>query len=448
MNSKWNRPHGVDITLTRFSFLLWTALLPVPGQAADYLELLDFQLIDGTGAAPRAVERLVARDGVIAAIDDLGTAGEQAPGDTWQRISLAGAWVIPGLVDTHVHVARFPDARARAERILRGAVRGGVTSVLDLGGDARALADVERALARGEFSGPTLVFSAMFGGPGIFIGGPTTQLAYGRPPGDAPWTRAVDGDTELPLAIAQAKGAGAGNIKLYGNMTAALAARVIAEAHRQGLRTTAHATLFPARPGELVEAGINILSHAPYLVWEAVETVPDDYGARISGPWSEIPADHPDLLALYRAMAERGVALDATLFVYRAMQDYSPHVQADWAPDAFAWGAQAVRHAHAAGVTITTGTDWFEPRNEYAPPNTHTELQLLVEHAGLTPMDAIVAATRNGAAAIGLEARRGTVEVGKAADLLVLEASPLEDIRNTAKIRMTIKDGRSVSPRP
>lgn len=434
--------------IKRIACLLLFIAGPVWAEPAEYLELLDFQLIDGTGEAPRPVARLIARDGVIVAIDERGEIPETGDSDSWRRVSLAGAWVMPGLVDTHVHVGRFPDTRDRAMRILRGAARGGITSVLDLGGDARALADIERAMARGEFIGPTLAYSAMFGGPGIYTGGPTAQLAYGRAPGLAPWAQAVTDDTELPLAIAEAKGAGAGNIKLYGNMTPSLAAAVIAEARRQGLRTTAHATVFPARPGDLVAAGVNTLSHAPYLIWEAVETVPEDYGARTSGPWQDIPADHPALLRLYRAMSERGVALDATLFVYRAMRDYSPQVQADWAEDAFNWGAEAVRHAHAAGVMITTGTDWFEPRNEYGLPHTHDELRLLVEHAGFSPMESIVAGTRNGAAAIGMGEDRGTVEIGKHADLLVLEANPLEDIGNTSRIRMTIKNGRPVAPRP
>jgi imidazolonepropionase-like amidohydrolase len=79
-------------------------------------------------------------------------------------------------------------------------------------------------------------------------------------------------------------------------------------------------------------------------------------------------------------------------------------------------------------------------------PHTHEELALLVEAAGFTPMEALVAGTRDGAAALGMAATRGTVEVGKAADLLVLEASPLADIRNTQQIRMTVAGGRLVEP--
>lgn len=437
------------IRSARWLLVLVLPLAPASAWPAEILELRDFQLIDGTGAPARPVSRLVAREGTIVAIDGRGEVPVPSAKDRWQTLDLAGAWVMPGLVDTHVHVGRFPDARSQAERILGNAVRHGITAVLDLGGDARALADIERALAAGEFTGPTLVYSTVFAGPAVFADGPLSRMSPGRAAGTAPWTQALTGSESpawIELAVARAAGSGAGNLKLYGNLTPQVAWQAIAQAKRQGLRTTAHATVFPARPSELVEAGIDILSHAPYLVWEAVDEVPDDYGTRISGPWDRVPPDHPALLRLYRTMAERGVALDATLFVYRAMRDYSPMVQVDWSAAAFAWGAQAVRHAHAAGVMVTTGTDWFEPRDEDGLPHTHQELRLLVEHAGFSPMEAIVAGTRNGALAIGEGERRGTVEVGRMADLLVLEASPLEDIGHTTRIRMSIKHGRVLHP--
>ena len=126
--------------------LLFLALAVPTAHAAEYLELTDFQLIDGTGAPARRVHRLVARDGVIVTIDGQGEMPKPEPDARWLRIGLNGAWVLPGLIDTHVHVARFPDTSTHAKAILERAVRGGVTSVRDLAGDARALADIERAV--------------------------------------------------------------------------------------------------------------------------------------------------------------------------------------------------------------------------------------------------------------------------------------------------------------
>lgn len=416
-----------------------------PLQAAEYLELTDLRLIDGSGAPARSVSSLLVRDGVIVAIDAAGERPVPEADARWTRIGLAGAWVMPGLIDTHVHVSRYADPR-RGDRVLASALRGGVTSVRDLAGDARALGEIERAIEAGEWPGPTLVYSALFGGPAVFRNGPTADMAPGRPPGEAPWARRIDAATDLRQAVAEARGAGVRNIKVYGDLKPRLAAALIREARRQGLMTTAHATVFPAAPGDLVDAGIGSLAHAPYLVWEAADTVPDDYGQRINGPWSRIAPDHPRLLALYRRMAERGVFLDATLYVYKAMKDYAPaQMDTGWTEAAFAWGAAATRLAQAAGVRVTTGTDWFEPRDEGDLPHTHDEMALLVEHAGFTPAQAIVAATRNGAAALGLD-DRGMLAVGKRADLIVLDADPLADIHNTRRIRFTVRRGIVVAP--
>jgi len=429
--------------------LLLVACLVAPvAPAAEILELTNLHLIDGTGAPARDVARLVARDGRIVALDAAGTVPVAEPGDRWTRIDLGGAWVMPGLVDTHVHVARFDDAYPQAKRILDVAVRGGVTALRDMAGDARALAELERARARGEIRSPVIVSSALMGGADIFEDGPTAQMASGHAPGEAAWARRVDAQTDLVLAVAEAKGSGVGQLKIYGDVAPPLARRLIAEAHRQGLLAAAHATVFPTGPGDLVDAGIDSLAHAPYLVWEGADVIPGDYNKRIDGPWATVPPDHPKLLALYKRMAERGVFLDATLYVYKAMNSYPGRPPQPWADVAFAWGAQATKLARAAGVRVTVGTDWVEPNNDFELPHTHDELALLVEAAGFTPMQALVAGTRDGAAAMGVGATRGTVEVGKAADLLVLDANPLEDIHNTQRIRMTVADGRVVLPYP
>ncbi len=412
--------------------------------AAEILELRDFQLIDGTGAPTKAVQRLVAVNGTIVQIDANGSAPEPQPRSRWTRIDLAGAWVIPGLIDTHVHIARFPDTHAKASEILNQAVRGGVTAVRDLGGDARTLAELDRAIAAGEFIAPDIIYSAMFGGEDIFVAGPIAQFATGRALGEAAWARRVDAASDLRLLVAEAKGSGARNLKLYGDLTPALAAELISQGRDLGMLSTAHATLFPAGPKALVDAGVGSLAHAAYLVWAAVEQIPDDYQQRTAGPWQAFPADHPRLLALYRQMAEADVTLDATLYVYEQMQTYPGVPHMPWTVQAAAWGAEATRHAHAAGVLVTTGTDWFEPRNERELPHTHEELVLLVDKAGFTPLAAIQAGTHNGAIALGLGQTHGTLEPGKLADLIVLEADPLADIRNTQKIRFTVRKGRVV----
>ncbi len=432
-------------TTQRSLLILWSLCLSFSAApATEILELRDFHLIDGTGAPTQAVQRLVAVDGTIVQIDADGSAPEPQPQSRWTRIDLAGAWVMPGLIDTHVHVARFPDTYAKARQILNQAVRGGVTAVRDLGGDARTLAELERAISAGEIIAPDIVYSAMFGGDDIFVAGPIAQFATGRAPGEAAWARRIDAASDLRLLVTEAKGSGARNLKLYGDLTPALATELISQGLDQGMLSTAHATLFPAGPKTLVDAGVGSLAHAAYLVWAAVDQIPDDYQQRTAGPWQEFPADHPRLQALYRQMAKAGVTLDATLYVYEQMQTYPGVPHMPWTVQAAKWGAEATGHAHAAGVLVTTGTDWFEPRNESELPHTHEELVLLVEKAGFSPLEAIQAGTRNGAIALGLGQTHGTLEPGKLADLIVLEADPLADIRNTQKIRFTVRKGRVV----
>ncbi len=431
--------------VTAFLTLAFLAASPA-AHAVRYLELVDFKLIDATGRAERQVQHLIARDGVIVQIDSEGRAPTPEPTASWTRIGLDGAWLMPGLIDTHVHVARFPNAYEMATKILQRSVRGGITGVRDLGGDARTLAEIERAGDNGEMIVPHLVFSAMLGGPDIFKQGPIAEMAAGRTPGQAPWAHEVTAKTDLRQLIAEARGSGATNAKVYGDLSPRLATRLIREARRQGLLTTAHSTVFPAGPADLIEAGIGTLAHAPYLVWAGVDHIPADYQKRTEGPWKEIAPDHPRLLALYRRMAERGVTLDATLYVYKAMQNYPGVPKMAWTESAFEWGARATHLAHEAGVLVTTGTDWFEPADDFDLPHTHQEMALLVESAGFTPMQAIIAATRNGAIAIGRGKTHGTVELGKVADFVVLDADPLDDIHNTSRIRFTIRNGHVVRP--
>lgn len=424
--------------------VLWLSLAVAvnPPARAELLELTGFTLIDGTGAEPREIERLTVRDGRIIGIDGAGEHGAPEPGEVVTTIDLDGAFVIPGLVDAHVHLANYPRPRAELAERLGWSLDHGVTTLRDLGGDARILADLKRAIAAGEIEGPHLRFAAMFGGEKMFDHPAIGAAAQGFELGEAPWLRAASGEVDLPAIIAMARGAGVSAIKLYGDLDAARVSEIVDESSRQELMAWAHGTVFPASPGELVAAGVSSLSHAPYLVWEGADEVPADYAMRTQGPWDEIAPDHPRILELLDAMAERGVVLDATLSMYRDMHQYRPPEGIEWAPVAFEWGVSLTRLAHERGVPIAVGTDAFFPVSPHAPPNTHVEIETLVEDVGLSPMAALVAATQNGAIAAGVGDERGTVEVGRIADLVVLGSDPLADIRATRDIRHVIVSGR------
>jgi imidazolonepropionase-like amidohydrolase len=256
-------------------------------------------------------------------------------------------------------------------------------------------------------------------------------VSRGVPPGEAPWARAVTAKTDWRQVVAEARGTGATAIKVYAAVSAPVLKPLVREAHRQGLKVWAHATLFPARPSEVVAAGVDVVSHASLLVWETAERIPGFNDRRRAQPPS---ADDPRIQSLLHAMARRGTILDATLFV---MGDAPPEIRR--------WSSEVTRAAWAAGVQVSAGTDSIGVDAPGTMPDIHEELALLVE-AGLSPLDAITAATRNGARAIGIEAARGTIAAGLAADLVVLGADPLADIHHTRDIVLVFRDGVRYAP--
>jgi len=348
-------------------------------------------------------------------------------------MDLTGKFLIPGLIDSHVHLATDPsntDRRQAVEQRLRHALRGGVTVVRDMAGDARALADLSRAALLGEIESPAIYYSALLSGPDFFDDPRVQSSSRGLTIGSAPWAFAVTDTTNLALAIAAARGTGATGIKLYAEVPAALIPRITAEAHRQGMRVWSHATLVPAIPTDAANGGVDVLSHASLMLWE-VETLPD-FRQRLNANYATAKPDDPKLAVLFETMAARGTALDATLYVMRSR------------PEALSFAAGVVRHARAAGVPIIAGTDAIGAPADGPLPHLHDELELLVTEAGLTPLEAITAATLTPAGALGLEASHGSIAVGKTADFVVLGADPSAAIRNTRKIEAVYRGGRRV----
>jgi imidazolonepropionase-like amidohydrolase len=400
--------------------------------AGSILALTHVTVIDGTGAPAEPDQTVVLRGDTIAAVFP---STAKPPPDGADVLDLTGRFVMPGLIDTHVHLATDPsdgDRRPAVERRLRNALHGGVTTVRDMAGDGRALADLSRAVLAGDIESPAIYYAAVMAGPEFFTDARVRLATRGVAPGTAPWLLSVTATTDWPRVMAEARGTGATAIKVYAAVPAGVLRPLVAEAHRQGLKVWAHATLFPARPSEVVSAGVDVISHASLLVWEAMTEVPPL--SRAGRPDSTIRPTNVLVASLLRLMARRGTLLDATLFV---MGD---------APARAKWAAKATHEAWKAGVGITAGTDSIGVDQEGTLPNIHEELRLLVEEAGLTPLAAISAATLNGARAIGIEATRGTIAAGKLADLVVLSADPSTDIRHTRDIVYVFRAGRRYEP--
>ena len=196
--------------------------------------------------------------------------------------------------------------------------------------------------------------------------------------------------------------------------------------------------MFPAKPGDLVADGVDILAHAPYLAWEGSPAT-SDYTQRARGDFVHVAPDSPAIDAVLDGMRAKDLALNPTLWIF------AEGLAKDDLTDArIAWSNAVTRRANAKGVRIVAGTDDMLDPAKNPLPLLHRELEQLVSGAGLTPLQAITAATSGAAHAMGIEATRGTIAVGKMADLVLLSADPSADIRNTRQIRMVIKDGRLV----
>jgi imidazolonepropionase-like amidohydrolase len=399
-------------------------------------------VIDGTGAAPRAGTTILIEGQRIAAVYPDGS--RTLPKDVQVR-DLSGRFVIPGLIDAHVHLTDAEPDIAHYQAFLRALLMGGVTTVRDMAGNDRLLAWLAQQTDTGAFAGPDIYFVALMAGPSFFAEDSRVQdAAPGELVGTAPWMKAIDDKSDLPFAIAEAKGTGATAIKIYANLSAGLVRSIAVEAHRQGLRVWTHATIFPAKPGDAVAAGADTISHSPYLVWEAAPTVPDDYGLRAKGDFAHVRPDDPRILALFDAMKQRGTILDATLLAFRETAERHPEKVGE---NIMPWSYAVTRLAHERGVRIDAGTDGqglpdaSDKPDLDAMPDIHAEMALLVEHCGFTPLEALRAATQVGADAAGQADVRGTIAPGMRADLVVLTADPSVDIHNTTRISMVVKNG-------
>jgi imidazolonepropionase-like amidohydrolase len=393
------------------------------------------KLIDGTGSAPRKDMAVVVRGERIASV--LADA-DLKPADLAgaRVVDLSGKYLLPGLIDSHEHLATPPD-RKRAEATLRRDLYGGVTAIRDMADDLRAVAELARASRVGEIPAPDIYSAALFAGPSFFVDPRTEAANAGVTPGTAPWMQAVTDATDLRMAVARAQGTSATAIKIYANLPGPLVAKIAAEAHRQGMQVWAHSAVFPATPVEVLAAGPDVVSHTCYLAYQ-VTGVPASYQERTPvDPTPFVRGDNPVVGSLFAEMVRRGIILDATVRVYVEGDKRAAKPSLCTAELATILTRQAWR----AGVQLSTGTDGTAPR-ESPWPAVYDELELLAGKVGMPPLEVIRSATLIGARATGQEADMGTVAPGKLANLIVLAKDPLATISNIRSIELTVKRGR------
>lgn len=394
------------------------------------LVLDDATIIDAAHPVPTPHQTVVIKDGRITKILPIGTF---AIPDSAVIIRLKGKYLLPGLIDSHVHMATDPsgvDNREHTLTVLREMLYSGITTVRDMAGDARTLAALARDARQGEIISPEIYYSALMAGPPLFSDPRTYTSTKGGLPGKMAYMQAITDTTDLPLAVARAKGSGASGIKLYAYLSSALAGKIINEAKKQNMPVWAHAWLQGAKPSDLVNAGCISISHAPMLIHEKLDTVPDFWkqGHHDAAFWDKAVPAFDELFSL---MKQHHTIFDATLLTYKKWAASDTSMQWD-----YEIAKRIAARAYRAGVAISAGTD--DDQEQFV----QEEMRVLTTDAQLSPFDAIVAATKNSAAALNLQAVKGSVSAGMDADLLVLTRNPLTNIANINSVEMIIKGGR------
>ena len=433
----------------------------------DCLVLQNVTVIDGLGNPPAPHRTVVVRAGLIEGVYD--AEGYRPPAGADVR-DLAGRFVLPGFVDAHAHVTVLPPApggglgladhmdRAASEETLRTLLAFGVTSARNPAAPLPDGPELRDALASGAVLGPTLRTA----GPAIHARRPD------RTPHDTASVRAE---------VRRQVEAGVDYVKVYASVTPDLLAAVVDEAHRHGVEVIGH--LQRTTWTEAARLGIDHVTHgAPWSPAYLPDSLQGGYTGSMLGrlDWLEgVDLDGPEMTETVRALAEAGVTVDPTLIAYhtkfwgddpRYLSDpdsvYAPAlVRDDWRRGTYVddWTAAdferakrlwpvvlgLTRRLWEGGVTLAVGSDlpnpWVVPGASF-----HDEL-LLLHDAGIPAIDVLQMATYNGATVLGLADRTGSIEVGKEADLVVLDADPVADLRHTQSIRLVVLDGRVLSPR-
>ena len=412
------------------------------GAGSETLVLDGLTVIDMTGSPPREGTSIVIHDGRIA--DLYPTESRTAPAGA-QVVDLRGHFAIPGLIDAHVHLTSPFERPGQQDSLSRFLLLGGVTGIRDMAGDGVVLRTRARAAALLDtVLSPRIFYSTVVASPEFFATDSRAPgIAHGGVPGSVDWQRSVANESDAAAAASGAKEIGATGVKLYAELSPKLVTAVAREAHARELKVWSHAAVVPAKPSDAVAAGVDVLSHAFMLAFETQDSMPAAYVEALDLPAYREPPAGPALAKVFAEMHRRGTMLDATLVVTkrlgqgrRVLDGNLKHMQG-----VDRWAIEAARLAHQAGVRFVAGTDVSGYPGQDELPTLHEELSTFVEQVGMTPAEALAAATRNAAEMLGAEGDLGTIARGKHADLVILAADPLASIRNTRRIAYVVKGG-------
>jgi imidazolonepropionase-like amidohydrolase len=399
------------------------------------LAIVGARLIDGTGAPPISDSAVLIEGGRIT---EVGRAGEMPIPSDAEVIEANGRSLLPGLWDMHAHY----------HQIEWGPVylAAGVTTVRDCGNEPEFITAVRDEIASGRGIGPRILAAGLVDGSGPH------SLGIQR----------VDTDAEARAWVNRYHALGFQQIKVYESVKLEILRTIAAEAHKLGMTVTGHVpNTVDLRTA--VEAGQDQISHFTYVWSEAIDEVQDD--AFEKDPLRQIQSidfSGPKATSVFAFLKAHGTVVDPTMAIFElgmATKDHpaesfepgvtrlAPELNSLFRGDVHPAEETAVRRAvckkqveligalHRAGVPIVAGTDVAMPGHSL-----HREIELYVE-AGFTPLEAIQAATIVPARVMNLDREIGTVEVGKRADMILIDGDPLVDIHAIRRVRSVITGG-------
>ena len=395
------------------------------------LAIVGASVVDLDGGPPTQDAVVVIREGRFAAI---GSRADTPVPEEADIVDGAGMWLVPGLMNMHVHFGlKLPGAagaalanETRAELALRMAanarqtLRAGVTTVRLPGDDGHVDLALQRAIERGEVEGPR-----------IYSAGEMVQVTGGH--GSGVGEVANDGPYEFREAVRREIRAGASWIKIAisggiatpgGDIAASFMTTdeleaVTDAAHRHGVRVTAHSGS-PQATRDAVRAGIDAIEHGYFLTRSEFDLMRDHEVWYVP----TIVVSQPATMPFFERIGSPEWYLDRV----RAVGERH------WA---------ALEAAIASGVNIALGTDQFPHEENDGTISTVREAEYYVE-AGMSPLQALRAATIEPARMLGADQELGSIEVGKLADAVLVASDPSRDISALRDIRTVIKGGRIV----
>jgi imidazolonepropionase-like amidohydrolase len=437
------------------------AALAAAGQnaVAPPLAITNVNIVDATGAPIKRGMTVIVQGGRIESIGKNGKVKIPAGART---LDSNGKFLIPGLWDMHVHVIFGDWIPGGRDVSLPLFVANGITGIRDMGGDLDTLLRWRAQTAAGTLLGPRMI-----------VAGPMLDGPKSRFPSSLSLATAGEG----AKAVDDLRAKGVDFIKVQSFITRDAYFAVAAETKKRGITLAGHVP-DSIRATEASDAGQKSIEHLTGI-FEGASTAEDRF---IQGA-VKTPKIYLDTYndarasALIKELARNHTWLVPTLVWERGQWliddiDYShdedlPYAPASWKQKS--WPSftksilsdldtddvairrkfvkkefEVIGAMHKAGIPMMAGTDTAAAVAVLPGFSLHTELECFVE-AGLTPMEALQTATLNPARFLGLEGQMGTVEAGKIANLVLLDANPLDDIRNTRKISGVILNGRLLS---